>query len=84
MKPLRIATALAMLATPAYAKIDKKCLKEIKENTGFTLAQAKRICNSNNYVKPNELGWGCLLDAGVHISKDYPGGARLKRDAVCE
>lgn len=47
MKPFMIATALAMLATPAYAsgaKIDKECINEERKE-GSTLAQAKYICS---------------------------------------
>lgn len=88
MKPFMIVTALAMLATPAYAsgsKIDKACVNTYRDSYGFTLAQANRACDPKTYVKPNELGWGC--EGGIRnpiIKKDAPGGTRLKRDAICE
>jgi hypothetical protein len=48
----------------------------------FGTAQAKRICDTKNSVKPNEYGWLC--EGGGKISKVKGAGARRKRDAVCE
>jgi hypothetical protein len=49
---------------------------------GFDRKQSKRFCNPNNYVKPPRLGWGCEQASG-HLIK-VPGGAKRKRDALCE
>jgi hypothetical protein len=48
----------------------------------FGRKQAKRICNPANYVKPPRLGWGCEQSSGP-LTK-VPGGAKRKRDAICE
>ena len=83
MKRLLIATTLVMLATTAHAgetKTYKKCVKDMQELL-TDRALAKHLCDPNIYVKPNELGWGC---EEWKITKDYPGGAKSKRDALCE
>jgi hypothetical protein len=50
----------------------------------FDAADAKRICDSNNYAKPGQLGWMCQLDSGKVTFYRAEGGAKRKRDAVCE
>ena len=82
MKPFMIATALAMLAVPAHAEIDKTCFNAAKRDFGLTAA--KRVCDSKYSVKPNELGWSCERGREPVCIKDTPGGPRLKRDASSE
>jgi hypothetical protein len=79
---ITILGALIMLAsiTAAVAKVDRACMLEARET--FGTAQAKRICDTKNSVKPNEYGWLC--EGGGKISKVKGAGARRKRDAVCE
>jgi hypothetical protein len=84
MKPVTSLLSLAILMasiTTAVAKVDRACMREARET--FGTAQAKRICDTKNSVKPNEYGWVC---EGSKISKSKVKGfgARLKRDAVCE
>ena len=76
--------ALAILMTSitaAVAKVDKACLRETRE-LGITLAQAKRICDSKNQVKPHEWGWVC--ESANTVSRVKGQGARLKRDLLCD
>jgi hypothetical protein len=106
MKPFMIATALAMLATPAYAaelpisadaikaceqqkiatsKVSrKKCIRDMHEDVGFTLADAKRLCDPKNSVACNKLGWSCERGREPMCVKDTPGGGRTSRDAPSE
>jgi hypothetical protein len=63
----------------ASARVD--CLRQMGE-MGFDRKQSKRFCNPNNYVKPPRLGWGCEQASGPLIK--VPGGAKRKRDALCE
>jgi hypothetical protein len=84
MKKLLITgVAVLFLATgdTAAAKVDRACARgEIAKM--FGRKQAKRICNPANYVKPPRLGWGCEQSSGP-LTK-VPGGAKRKRDAICE
>jgi hypothetical protein len=106
MKPLRIATALAMLATPTYAtelpipadaikaceqekiatsKISRKqCIREMHENVGFTLSDAKRLCDPSRSVPCNKLGWSCDRSREPMCAKDTPGGGKTTRDTFSE
>ena len=68
--------------TAAAAKVDKACIRE--QSKTFGVAAAKRICDPKNYVKPNRLGWVCELGSEGHKIIKAEGGARRKRDAVCE
>jgi hypothetical protein len=94
MKQLAIIAALVALATSAssYGKEQSRgeCIRDLQATFGMGLAQAKRICDPRNNVKPNEFGWICQVD-GPKEAGPYPkyhrekgSGARLKRDAVCE
>jgi hypothetical protein len=86
-KPKKYATILFGLAlvlasvVAAPAKVDRACIREATET--FGPEQAKRICNSKNYVKPHEYGWVCEA-GGQKIYKAKGQGARRKRDAICE
>jgi hypothetical protein len=74
----------ALLSTSAGAAT-KECLREMGKTFGN--AQAKRICNSRNYVtRPNEYGWECVINdaEGVKLYKVKGRGAKQKRDAICE
>jgi hypothetical protein len=80
-----LATSREMLreeySAPAAApKVDDACLREMRE-IGITRAQAKRICDPKNQVKPDEFGWVC---EGSTLSRVKGEGSRLKRDALCE
>jgi hypothetical protein len=90
--PMKYATLLGLAivqafitvnATPAAAaKVDVACLRDLQE-AGITLADAKRVCDPKNKVKPNEFGWLC--DGGGGTPYRVKGqGARLRRDSVCE
>lgn len=68
--------------TAAEAKIDRDCIREQSET--FGVAAAKRICDSKNYVKPNQLGWLCQIEGDEVKFHKGEGGARLKRDVICE
>ena len=86
MKPatlLGLAIVLASIAA-AVAEVDRGCLRELRE-LGITPppAQAKRMCDPKNKVKPNEFGWLCDGDGGTPY-RVKGAGARLKRDAICE
>jgi hypothetical protein len=67
--------------TAAVAKIDKACLREMRE-LGITPAQAKRICDPKYDAKPHEWGWVC--EGSSTLSRVKGQGARLKRDVLCE
>jgi hypothetical protein len=88
MAMTKLATfALAVLMasiTAAVAEVNRDCLRELRE-MGITppAAQAKRMCDPKNKVKPNEYGWVCE-GMGAKFSKVKGQGARLKRDAICE
>jgi hypothetical protein len=76
--------AALFLATgdTAAAKVDRgACFRQMSE-MGFDSKQSKRFCNPNNYVKRPRLGWGCEQASGPLIK--VPGGAKRKRDAICE
>ena len=47
-------------------------------------AQAKRICDAKNQVKPNEWGWVSEAPSSGTLSRIKGQGARLKRDVLCE
>jgi hypothetical protein len=81
--PFGLAILMASI-TAAAAKVDKACLRELRE-LGITppAAQAKRMCDPKNKVKPHEWGWLCE-GTGTKFTKVKGQGARLKRDAVCE
>jgi hypothetical protein len=95
MKPrafLLVGVAALFLATgaayqSASAKVDRAC---VRGETGkmFGHKQARRICNPANYVKPPRLGWRC--EVGGDNEGDVvklilgPGGAKRRRDAICE
>jgi hypothetical protein len=77
---LLLGLAILMVSVvAAAAKVDRACMREARET--FGTAQAKRICDTKNSVKPNEYGWLC---EGAKISKVKGAGTRRKRDAVCE
>jgi hypothetical protein len=78
---LSLAIGLAS-ASAAVAKVDRACMREAQET--FGTAQAKRICDTKNSVKPNEYGWVCESAESAKISKVKGAGTRRKRDAVCE
>ena len=86
MKPatlLGLAIVLAAIAA-AVAEVDRGCLRELRE-LGITPppAQAKRMCDPKNKVKPNEWGWRC--DGGGGEPYKVKGeGARFRRDTICE
>ena len=78
---LLLGLAILMVSVvAAAAKVDRACMREARET--FGTAQAKRIFDTKNSVKPNEYGWLC--EGGGKISKVKGAGARRKRDAVCE
>ena len=87
--PMKYATllglAILMASSPAAAKVDRACLRRRSRELGITppAAQAKRVCNPKNKVKPHEWGWLCE-GAGTKIYKVKGAGARLKRDVLCE
>ena len=60
MKQLAIIAALVALATSAssYGKEQSRgeCIRDLQVTFGMGLAQAKRICDPRNNVKPNESG----------------------------
>jgi hypothetical protein len=64
----------------ATAKVDRACVRG-EVGKAFGHKQAKRICNPANYVKPPRLGWHCEISSGPFKA---PGGAKRKRDAICE
>ena len=68
-----------MLASMMMAGSAMRCasLARVPDTEDIT---AKRICDPKNDVKPNQLGWGCEEFKFYKVK----GGARLKRDAVCE
>jgi len=79
-----VGVAALFLATgdTATAKVNYACVRgEIGEMFGNK--DAKRICNSANYVKPPRLGWHCQVEPSIRLYK-APGGAKRKRDAICE
>jgi len=82
-KALLTGVAALLLATgTAHAKSYRACVRgEVGEV--FGRKQAKRICNPANYVKPPRLGWVCEVDPEIKIYK-APGGAKRRRDAICE
>jgi hypothetical protein len=85
MKYATLLLGLAILMasiTAAAAKVDRACIRDARET--FGTAQAKRICDPKNYVKPNQLGWVCELGSEGPKFYKAKGGARRKRDAVCE
>ena len=55
---LGVAILIASI-TAAAAKVDRACIRDAREI--FGTAQAKRICDPKNRVKPNQLGWFCEL-----------------------
>jgi hypothetical protein len=66
----------------AYAEVDRACVRgEVGKVFGHK--QARRICNPANYMKSHRLGWHCEVDPIIKIYK-APGGAKRKRDAICE
>jgi hypothetical protein len=79
---LSLAILMASI-TAAAAKVDRACLREVRE-LGITPAQAKRICDTKNQVKPNEWGWVCEAPGSGTLSRVKGQGARLKRDVLCE
>jgi hypothetical protein len=56
----------------------------MREQFDVGTAQAKRICDPKNAVKPDEYGWVCEVDPQIRFHKEKGVGARLKRDAICE
>ena len=62
--------------------VDRACIRE--QSKTFDVAAAKRICDPKNYVKPNQLGWLCEPGSDGHKIIKGKGGARRKRDAICE
>jgi hypothetical protein len=92
IRQMLVGTAVLFLATGtahqlASAKVDHACVRgEISKM--FGRKQAKRICNPANYVKPPRLGWRCEVggdnDGDVVKLILGPGGAKRKRDAICE
>jgi hypothetical protein len=63
------------------AKIDKACVREALALLDDKIA-AKRICDPKNYVKPPQIGWHC--DGGDGSPYKAPGGAKYRRDTLCE
>ena len=79
---LLLGLAILMVSVvAAAAKVDRACMREARET--FGTAQAKRICDTKNSVKPNEYGSVCEAERGK-IYKVKGAGTRRKRDAVCE
>ena len=79
---LLLGLAILMVSVvAAAAKADRACMREARET--FGTAQAKRIFDTKNSVKPNEYGWVCE-GMGVKISKVKGAGSRRRRDVVCE
>ena len=79
------AIAVAIAGTqPAFSKESYgECVRGM-HNEGFDIAAAKRMCDSRNYAKPNQLGWFCELDSGKVKFYRAKGGALRRSDAVCE
>jgi hypothetical protein len=76
-----------MAIRPAAAKVDRACVRG-EVGKMFDRKQAKRLCNPVNYVKPPRLGWRCKTggerDGDLVTLTLGPGGAKRKRDAICE
>jgi hypothetical protein len=77
----------AATATTAEAKIDKTCVAQMLKE-GFTVAKAESDCDfddklySDYDAKRGAIGWHC--DGGGETPYRASGGAKRKRDAVCE
>jgi hypothetical protein len=83
---LSAAIAVAIAGTqPAFSKESYgECVRGMHEYEGFDIADAKRMCDPKTHAKPNQLGWVCEHGDGEFKFHKAPGGARHKRDAVCE
>jgi hypothetical protein len=54
------AVCLALTALPAHGKQSRRaCIREMLKTFVTDTAQAKRMCDPKNAVKPNEFGWVC-------------------------
>jgi hypothetical protein len=78
----RFKEVLAHIPSEPGANTKASCIRDNQET--FGTAVAKRMCDSKNYAKSDQLGWVCKLDSGKVTFHREKGGAKRKSDAVCE